>query len=860
MSSPTFRKSDWVIDADPDGLSSSQAVFQSAGTMLTGSGNNIFDRVSSGAEEFTDLISEDIKSCASFDLENWGKAFFSCIYGDSVVETWREAVKKYNSTIDGLEGEWSEAVGNEFGVDVEPLSGDPDKRADDLVDLGIARQGKYSELKLQAETARGELEEVAERVNTMLEDGPSSEDNIEYLVRSGLLGWAPYAIFGYGQPVPIELDWGSGEEWADKFSEAVNSGGEIPPLLLRTLDYLNDVASRKLANGESLSPEELDFLEAFYGGLEGEFQAPMGGDLQGEDLGVLALPQVLGDRADLSEQERELILGTLADNLIFLSNESIGGNFEYLPGSVQAAALGPNAMGDDHREGEWGSNFIRLGVLFDHASGDSEAGTTFSANLTSTTGYALLSNLDTTELWLGSTLFDKSQDYYLDAVLDVSTRNKDANYSLLVGDFDSPYFGSEDSVLLEDVLEGLFTHDWSDGDIEGRPAVTGLTDWIYQDAVDLEGNESERTRAAEAAVGLIETLANEEMYNRLTGLDFFGEDGSKVENATFTALNPDIADSLVNIYAAYIDSFAGQAGMDGEAIEFSWERGSGDPVWNDSSGTFEMSPGDRLVFLEYLLGEEDSAVGVVSALETYHQGHLDRMTTTGETENTGASAARLNALVDAAFHNEAIRMGLDEEGARNNKERIYSSLKGVGSAALGEIPVVGIVLSGAFDYSAESAKQDLIERVSASIDSQNPSGGAHKSSMWVDVNSRLHVLDAFLDNNGGDLPYFDPGLRVDGRGPIEILSDAGIIVESEAGFTVVSDADEWSVNSADQDVSQALKFVLQEAPVDWIPGIGDTGGQLADSFSEAFSDSQTDYSGLKFEKEDMKDGYWADLG
>src|SRR5699024_10166288 len=144
-----------------------------------------------------------------------------------------------------------------FGVEVA-RSGD--QRENDLVEREIAQDAKAGELTRSAETAREELEEVAEIVNRMLEDGPGSEENIEYLVRHGGLGWAPYTIFGYGQPIPVELDADSGEELAEEFAAAIESGEEIPPLVLQTLTYLNTEAARKLDNGERLTSEELDFL------------------------------------------------------------------------------------------------------------------------------------------------------------------------------------------------------------------------------------------------------------------------------------------------------------------------------------------------------------------------------------------------------------------------------------------------------------------------------------------------------------------------------------------------------------------------------------------------------------------------
>ena len=856
MSGSTFSASDWVIDANPGALGGAKLQFRLAGETLTGGGRDIFDRVSSGAEEFTDLISEDIKSCANYDQENWGTAFFSCLYGDAVVDTWKKAVEDYNSSIDELELEWGEAVGDNFGVEVAE---EGDQRENDLVEWEIARSAKAGELNRSAETARGDLEEVAEIVNRMLEDGPSSEENVEYLVRHGSFGWAPYTIFGYGQPVPIDLDSDGGEELAEEFAEAIESGEEVPPPVLQALSYLNTEAARKLNNGERLTPEELEFLESFYGALDEKISLPQQADGPDTNSGVLELSQTLDEHGSLSQQEKEEILGTVADNIMFLSHESLGGSFEKLPSSVQAVSMGPNAVGDETSAMEWGVNFIRLGDLLDHASDDSEAGLTFSANLTGTTGHALLSveNL----LLGGSNLFENSTEYYLDSILETSTRNEDANHALLTGSFETPYYGSEEEPYLEGLIEGLFTHDWSHDDISGEPAVTGLTDWISEDA--MSDDVEERTRAAEAAVGFIETISNENMHDVLTGIDFVDEDGNRVDNAAFTALNPEIAESMLGVYGAYIESFAGQAGFDGKDIDLSWTR-DGDPsIWDDNSGTFDIGPGERLVFLEYLLGEENAAEGAVLATEIFREAQLDTMLTTGEAENTASAAARLNSLLDAAFHNEASYGDLTEEeankSAKEKKENIYGSIAGMSSSVLGEVPVVGLALSGAFDYVADEFKDNIIQRVQDSAGSS--SGSSNTNYDWVSVDTRTHVLEELLERHDGEISWTDFGdgndeeenpSTVKGEDPIEFLVDSGVLVEDGSRYTVESDTEAWNVGSGDADVKQALKFILDDADIKDIsdrslPALG-----LANDFVEHFMGVNNNGDQLKFDKDDIQ--------
>src|SRR5699024_7519489 len=395
------------------------------------------------------------------------------------------------------------------------------------------------------------------------------------------------------------------------------------------------------------------------------------------------------------------------------------------------------------------------------------------------------------------------------------------------------------------LIEGLFTHDWSHDDISGEPAVTGLTDWISEDA--MSDDVEERTRAAEAAVGFIETISNENMHDVLTGIDFVDEDGNRVDNAAFTALNPEIAESMLGVYGAYIESFAGQAGFDGKDIDLSWTR-DGDPsIWDDNSGTFDIGPGERLVFLEYLLGEENAAEGAVLATEIFREAQLDTMLTTGEAENTGAAAARLKSLLDVAFHNEASYGALTEDEAnksvKEKKENIYGSIAGMSSSVLGEVPVVGLALSGAFDYVADEFKDNIIQRVQDSVSSS--SGSSDTNSDWISVGARTYILEEILERNDREISWVAPadegGPMMDiGKEPVEFLLESGILVEDGSRFTVEADTDLWSVGSGDANVNQALNFVLMGADVDWISGWDGSALDISNQFSRKFNEVKMD--------------------
>jgi hypothetical protein len=98
-------------------------------------------------------------------------------------------------------------------------------------------------------------------------------------------------------------------------------------------------------------------------------------------------------------------------------------------------------------------------------------------------------------------------------------------------------------------LEAIFTTEWPD---DGA-AASGYTDWI----LEARQEAGDDTRAVdEVAKDLVEFLTEDERYERMNDLrggiysDHFGQEG-----LSFTQVNNEMANGLVNVFGAYVEEF-----------------------------------------------------------------------------------------------------------------------------------------------------------------------------------------------------------------------------------------------------------------------------------------------------------------
>ncbi|MBB6174010.1 hypothetical protein HNR23_004070 [Nocardiopsis mwathae] len=630
------------------GLNTAAADFVSIIGDMTGHSGDVKQTLTSGANNFTDMISESIKSEAAYDADLWAKASMFCVVGSGITELWIQNIKDFRDKLDELQQEWDDYPPPPKD---DKSSSSEGKNSDALDAYKTAKLEKLQELKDRAEAARSKFEDEASERNSDLKKG-ADDFPVKKLVDAGVLGWAAYNILGPGQPVPITTNGEIGKLHARRAAKALKDGKNVPPEILAALAYLNQVGLDNLGTEERLNKDQRDYLQNFFDSLEGQFEVQ--GLYAGfEPLGILAVPDILSGNAGVPVPDREEALAILGGGLLTLSNEDLGGGLELLPESVQRVVNGPESYpfdyhNSDYRQhSEWGADLRKLGLLLGPVEKDIQGGKEFSAGLTTSIGNELDKHGHLT--YPGHNL-DYSNDKVLQPILDVSTRNEKANYEILTGQYEHSHYPSDPT----NILRGLYRYQWDD---DGQ-AVRGLTDWISD--ASASNDAEERTRAGEATAALIKTLTQkDDVFSAFanTGVDLSSDGGSR--SATFTEMNPEIADSLTDIFKSYTQDF-------GKSID-------GNKTFKYGEEGLEIDSRARARFLQYLVADEASAIRTISLVEKNQFDSFDYYLERGDSKDgddtVAGDSGRLKGLLEAAISNEMLnRYNNSEEAAEASVE------------------------------------------------------------------------------------------------------------------------------------------------------------------------------------------------
>lgn len=535
---------------------------------------------------------------------------------------------------------------------------------------------------------------------------------------------------------------------------------------------------------------------------------------------------------------------------------------EYLPQDVQDVASGPEKVddGSDTRivpveYEDWAGDFHSLGALLG-ASNDIKGGTEFSTQLLSTSSEML----PVSDEYQGPTDDEADQwpsDEVFQNIIDAAARSEEANHIIITGeDFSGEKYQHHDNheyVTPESAFKSLYSHDWED---DGA-AVAGITDWIPENAWE-EGDISDH--AVDAAMDLVEVLTSKDMHEELSDVGEYDIDAEDFDpqdiDLYFTAANPEIAGSLAGIYETYIDGFAGQQGMDDGGIVLDSKEGG-----QENDGGFEATPGDRLVFMEYLVADDDSASRAAFATEAYFDLQLrhfvGEVDTDGEEGEGVSKAGRLQSLLDAAFHNESEvrKESINDEVDR--QERIYSEVAGWGSDGFSQVPWLGTALSRGADWVSEDIINDLYDDFSVRPLSNEDrlEGDGHRSQQEIQNSAHVAVLEHYLGATEGSIP--NVGVDEENSGHVESLIEMNVLKEEDGEYSVESDPNKWDAGSSNDRVLANLDNILQNVEPEWIPEGNRAGSHsgsastVSDDFSIGFWKSFNGANdSLKFEKDD----------
>ena len=444
--------------------------------------------------------------------------------------------------------------------------------------------------------------------------------------------------------------------------------------------------------GDQLSEEEIAFLETFYGELEE--MTPTGI--------VHMMPWLEGKLGpDWSASERKDFANGIANGLLVLSDEDLNGGKDRLPESVQDFANGlPFKEWREHgmsgraegvRSHNWLADAEDFSLLLENANPDLRGGREFSANITLSMGHHLGNN---------NLALTAGREEALGSLLDVSTRNEEANRTVLVGTDDHPAgyvedgrYASEHMPSFEsnaDALLGLYSYNWRD---DGA-AIAGLTDWIPEFS---QGTSAQAQLAGEATVGLMEKLAGKEDNKPFHDTD---ERSDTKYRLAVTEINPELTRSLTEIYLNYQEDLT----LDNKSKSNGYRT-----IASGEESLLLHDPFDKVLLIndntkkgitQLLVVDKKNAGIITASVETMERRVIEAALDSPHTSaarNAGTNVGDMRTIVHDAMIDEYADRVKNRDDARDQAAEAWQTgfniTVALSNGALGSVPVAGPVLA-----------------------------------------------------------------------------------------------------------------------------------------------------------------------
>ena len=626
-------------DIDRGAIASARESFGELHTLISGRSGEYNTITRHVGFEFSDLIGEGLRGAANENQFAWSSSMMACTHAYGILDKISTDVQWYEEKIEEIKANLSQAITD---------CSEPDNLT--LVNQIIESHN------LDAERAWRDLEERCDESEEILKEGPTPE-NIRLLAEGGYFGNNEnIGFYTTGDFDYYHVDEGRAEAIATHVRHAVLDGNEVSIELLEEnpeyLELISVVVSRGLLaqqNGENLLDGEVEFLETLFGDL---------GDIGGDNPGFLAFMDQVNSSEHIDNSLREDINRNLANSMLILSDEDIGGGMNQLPQDVSDILDVPefpdvNSLNHDSElpgfmdaYSDWGGPFSTLSTLLDSSGPGVQGGTEVSTTLLGT----VAATLDI------SYFAGEPNDEHFQNVIDVASRYEEANHIIITGeDFEGNTFehhASHGNLTPESLLETFYTHDWDD---DGS-AVSGITDWIvdYQ-----QSNDEERSSLGDRTfLELVDLVTSDEIQEKLntTGHKvedpvLKNDDGDPVvwEDVSFGHLNPEIAGSFADIFLANLDAMGSDYGIDANDPNAGAD-GGGSSV--DPAGNMLIDMDKRNVFAQHIMGSEEAATLLKTEVFIDSSEDLDKFM--GEGDSAGDAgipqkAAILNGIIDNAL-------------------------------------------------------------------------------------------------------------------------------------------------------------------------------------------------------------------
>lgn len=736
-------------EIDRGKLSSARQSFEDLHAKISGRSDEYHTITEPVGFQFSDLIGESLRSAATENKSSWSSAMMACTHAFGVLNMISDAVKTYEDKIADIKARLDEKLAS---LD------EPDNMT--------AVNNAVEPFNQEAKEAWRKLENECDTAQDTLREGPTA-GNIRMLAEAGHLG--DTGLIGFYTTEDLDyfaVDPDQAELIASHIEHAVLDGREgsidaleNDPEYLALVANVVDRALRARNNGEKLSNNEIKFLETLFSELS-ETRMP-------ED-GFLTFIDHVNESEHIGDQLRDDINRRLANGVLVLSDESLGGGMDRLPPDVVDAANGqeppesgsvPKSSGGS-LDDAWQKEYAKLGSFLASSGPGVQGGTEFSATLLATSANHLKS--------FPEPYVDQDDAAHQD-IIEVASRNEEANHILITGkDFDGDtyeYNANNQGLTPEDALGALYSHDWDD---DGE-ALSGITDWLARSDAGADG-VSDANRDS-GLIGLVQLFEDKDFKANVfeTSHSVTDDDGIEWLNASGGHVNTKVAESFGDIFLENMDIFADPDGLDDK---------SQSTEWNERQQEVELSADGRLSFTQFMAGDPDTAANVyrevlLNGAETMEE----YATNTGDREHKPTmEAGTLQGLVERAVTLEAETRETNHEEEVDFQSKVIDNTVSILGGGGGDLNVSGVVV--------ETAK--FMAKEGLTPDKHDADPNVTTREEW-DSSERMKTLSVATAASG------DPDL-------MQELKNRGIAKENDSGELYVPlDHTEWEgVENADE--------------------------------------------------------------
>lgn len=591
-----------ITTANEDALNTQAEAFVSnLGRIIGQRGTEVSTQMTTTAVDFSQLVAEPLRTNGATFLAAAEAASEGAAHGSEVTAQLATAVTTFKQEISRLVNEWNAAA---------PLFGASPPTPENVA---AAKQALLGVLNPQATAAHEALLTAADTANGMLTSGPTPANLQALAAGAGGGSWLMFNLFGAqaGQPPVTGAD---GAALAGMIRDHLENGTPLTPEMFDVLRSIGTHAQDlQVAGSGFLSPEQLAYLEELFRGLDRPWDASAPNVLPGQGGSALYdLPEILG-ASGIPTTQQSVMLGAVGGGLLALSNHTLGGSQARLPESLQGLIgryIGNGGVPAVDPVKQLDALAAMLGATLDKGVGldQLEGGEELSMALTMAVADANDIRTSPDSLIPFDPLDPGRVGFGNEArvdLIEVATRNTEANAQLLTGGIVHPGYGSDTPEYL---VRNILGYDWHD---DGK-AAAGLINWI----TDPDLPEEYRGLATESAYNLFTLSTNQatsadaenpgrwdvSTYDLLTDgfghMPVYDEQGNPAgafEAAPVGFANPAIAQSMARTAVAYLDHFDDPATGKSDSVILSASGPGATGMYFDMDtrqGFFELTMGN----------------------------------------------------------------------------------------------------------------------------------------------------------------------------------------------------------------------------------------------------------------------------